>query len=506
MNILMVAAEVAPYSTVGGLSQVVYFLTNALIKKGHDVRVFTPKYGIISPKKPFTEKVHHLHVPTGYPGKKHPRSLICNVVTNQVGSPPTYFLENREYYELRRNVYQYKDDHIRFFLLSRGCLEWLKHQRQTGGWTPDLIHIHDWHTSYLAEDVRHNPTYQEHFHHIPVLLTVHNFHLQGPISYQYLRAKDRDNGLTPLANFFHPRLIKQNPLLRGIIHADWINTVSETHSTEVLTNEYGEGLQQILAKYRGKLSGILNGLDTKEFNPGTDPLIKHNYTKSKLPARARNKEVLQKAFRLPQNKHTPIIAYSGRLSQQKGIHHIISLMPHLIANTTAQIIILGGGDNQYRRELQKLSNTFPKRIGIHMHADFKLPRLIFAGTDILMLPSQFEPGGIVAIESLRYGAIPVVRNTGGLSDIVTDFNPATKTGTGFRFEQDDPWSFFTALIRALETHRNPPLWSKLIKNAMSTDFSWDYVANEYDALYQRVRRQRQLLIKTNPHPARFPSI
>lgn len=499
----MVAAEAAPYSTVGGLSQVVYFLSTSLLNRGNDVRIFTPKYGIIKPKNPFTEITHHLQVPTGYTGNQQPENLICNVVQSTSGSPLTYFLENQEYYELRSNVYEYADDHIRFFLLSRGCLEFLKIQKEHRRWFPDLIHIHDWHTSYLSEDIRRG-SYRELFHDTPLLLTVHNFHMQGKINFQFLPIEERDDGKAPLKHFFDKDLPKQNPLLRGIMYADWVNTVSETHAHEVLTGEYGEGLDHILKQYRGKLSGILNGLDFKEFSPRTDPLLKFNYNTPNPKTRALNKQELQKEFRLPQRPHIPVIAYSGRLSKQKGIDLILDILPHFLEEHDIQWIILGSGDNYFRKEVQKLAERFPKKLACHLYTNFKLPRKIFAGADMILLPSIFEPGGIVAIEALRYGAIPIVRKTGGLADIVSDFTTES-TGNGFVFEQPSPWALFAAIIRALTTYHYPSIWVKAVQNAMAGDFSWSKVAQEYERLYRRVIRQRNQFLKENPHPARSPA-
>ena len=499
----MVTAEVAPFSKVGGLSQVVYFLAKSLAG-GHEVRVFTPKYGIIKPKLPFREELHHIEVPTGYHGTKFAKSLTCNVLTTTFGRVKTYFLENQEYYELRSNVYDYSDDHIRFFLLSRGCLEWLIHQREKNSWQPDIIHLHDWHTAYLAEDIRKNGRYRRTFYRIPILLTVHNFHLQGKLNFQYLPENERDDGMIPFHHFFHEELVKQNPLLRGVLLADWVNTVSETYTQEILTREYGEGLEGVLLKYRGKLSGILNGIDVTEFNPRTDPVLEFNYSSYNPKIRKRNKAVLQKEFGLPVRPEIPVLAYAGRLSKQKGIGTLIEVLPHLLAEFDIQMVILGSGDLSYHKDLQLLAEKYPKKIGVHLFPDFKLPRKIFAGADLVVLPSIFEPGGIVAMEAMRYGAVPVVRKTGGVADSVVDFEARTGEGNGFAFEQNSSWSLFATIARALEVYRNPQAWRQVVTNAMTADFSWQAVASEYEKLFKRVVRLRKQLVTENPHPSRLP--
>lgn len=502
----MVAAEVAPYAKVGGLSQVVYFLAKSLIKQGHDVRIFTAKYGVIKTKKPFKRLVHGLKVPTGYKGRLHPTQITCNVVTNRLKALKVYFLENREYFELRSNVYEYSDDHTRFFLLSRGCLEWLNYQQQKKQWLPQVIHVHDWHTSYLCEDLRKNDRYKKKFYRIPVLLTVHNFHMQGGMNFQLLSKRQRDKGKTALKHLFHKKLIQQNSLLRGIIHADWINTVSETHSREVLTRTYGEGLEEVLNRYRGKLSGILNGLDTKEFNPLTDHLIKQNYSRKSIHLRKKNKADLQREFGLKVNLKVPVLAYSGRISKQKGFDLLLECLPRLAEEFEFQCIILGGENVSYRKEIQRLRHKYPEKIAVHLYADFKLPRKIFAGADMVLLPSIFEPCGIVAIEALRYGAIPVVRKTGGLSDIVTDFSPEDMSGNGLVFKKANPWALFAAVTRGLEIYRFGQVWKKLVDNAMASNFSWDKAANEYEKLYKRVLKIRRQFVKHNPHLSHYPSL
>lgn len=496
----MVASEVAPYSTVGGLSQVVYFLANSLIKLGHDVRVFSAKYGKIQPKRPFKRVLRNIKVSTGYQGKAYPKELTCNVVTNRIGPLKVYFLENREYFELRSNVYAYKDDNTRFFLLSRGCLEWLKLQRAEKLWQPQIIHIHDWHTGYLGEDLRTNPRYRQEFYRLPTLFTVHNFHLQGKINFELLSKKQQDTGRGKLKHFFHSKLIQQNSLLRGIIHADWVNTVSETHAREVLTPAYGEGLEETLNRYRGKLSGILNGIDIKEFNPLTDPLIKQNYSRRSLYLRTKNKADLQLRFGLPVNPRVPLLAYSGRLSKQKGIDLLLECLPKLVAEVDFQCIVLGKENLTYGQELQKIKDKYPDKISLHLYPDFKLPRKIFAGADMMLLPSLFEPCGIVAIEALRYGAIPIVRKTGGLSDIITDFIPETMVGNGFVFNKPNAWALFAALVRGIQLYHVPHMWRKLIDNAMAGNFSWDKAATEYESLYRRVLKLRKKFVKDNPYP------
>lgn len=521
MKILFVSAEVAPFSTVGGLSQVMYFLPKALIKLGHDVRIFTPKYGSVdgtAPNFPGSPKVapkrlkmelENLPIPIIH----HPSTLLCNVKSFRLSphDPLVYFLENREYYEQRANVYGYADDHVRFALLSKGCLEWLLQQgtRAKGQgprenqsalspqplafspnnvWLPDIIHLNDWHTGYLVDMIRHDPRYKEAFKNIPVVYTVHNFKHQGNgvWDFRFAPADRKDTGKNPLPDLLDDKLIESNALMRGIINADAVNTVSKTHVDEIQTPEYGEGLEEILKKNNHKLFGILNGLDRDEFNPARDKKIKTNYNYRQLFRRAENKLALQKEFKLPADPRIPIFAISGRMERQKGIEILMEVLPKLMENFRFQFLALGGGEESFRQFFVELSQKYPDRAAVYPRPSFSLPRQIFAGADVMVMPSQFEPGGIVALEAMRYGAVPLVRRTGGLNDVIADFDPDTGAGNGFSFAAFDPWALYGAWVEALTIYRRRDLWKRLVVNCMKEDFSWSKAAGEYEEMYKTV--------------------
>lgn len=520
MKILFVTAEVAPYVSVGGLSQVMYFLPNALIKRGHDVRIFTPKYGAMDSYVQNKNKWNLEMVTEGLPidtfsneiMSKYKKevsheALICNIKMHhdKKKSPFVYFLENREYYELRANVFGYSDDHIRFALLSKGCLEWLytTNKEDKDAWFPDIIQCNDWHTGYFVELAKRDNRYKKLLAKTPIILTVHNFSFQGNYDFRYPKDGERDTGSSNLAPFFTAEFQRQNALLRGIQNADAINTVSPTHAIEVLTKEYAEGLEEVLRKARGKLIGILNGLDTKEFNPSTDPIVKVNYNeKTFIKARKENKAELQGLFSLEKNPDMAVLAISGRLSQQKGWDILLEMLPRLFEHRTdVQLIILGGGDHSYREKVQKLHEAYPDRIGTHLYADFRLPRKIFAGADMMLMPSSFEPGGIVALEAFRYGCVPIVRRTGGLNDIIQDFNPKNGRGNGFSFVKKDPWALYAAVVEALTFFHQPTLWRKLVYNCMVADFSWEHAAKDYERWYTQILEEKKRAMSLTPHPA-----
>ncbi len=490
MRILFVTAEVGPFVTVGGLSQVSYFLPTSLQKLGEDVRIFTPKFGAMEQtRKKWQLEMEYegLRVPLGNePGND---DLICNI--KRYESPKnatTYFLENREYYELRANVFGYKDDHVRFMLLCKGCLEWLILEKERGGWWPEIIHCNDWHAAYLIELAKRVPRYKRIFAETKLVLTVHNFVYQGNFDFKYCRVDERDDGKAEMRSMMDPIMQKQNALLRGIQYADAISTVSATHAKEVLTEEYGEGLSATLNKRKSNLVGILNGLDAVTFDPSKDKLLKSCFTSANFTTkRGDNKKELQKLFNLPTKKEVFLAAYVGRLAQQKGVDLIVEALPHLLdEHPEMQLVVLGGGDERYRKDLTKLQERYPKQIGLHLLPNFKLPRKVFAGADALLLPSMFEPGGIVALESLRYGAVPIVRRTGGLNDIVEDFIPSGN-GNGFSFTGRDAWALYGAVIRAMSVFENKPLWNVLVKNGLESDFSWDAAAKQYQKWYTSVR-------------------
>ena len=535
MNILFLAAEVAPFVTVGGLSQVMYFLPRALCATGHDVRILTPKYGtmdkyiddkIFQEKKEDTEQIlvpikHSWNKKTQ---TKKAQEIMCTVshFSTAKQDASMYFLENEEYYGMRSNVFGYSDDHIRFAFFSKASLEWLLHLynkeklekpkseklkskegKSQKTFLPDVIHCHDWHTSYFIELARKDPRYQSMLKQIPIVLTVHNFKYQGNKDFKYVSDKEREDVIYPLAALNSSKLKNQNALKRGLKYADAINTVSPAHAIEVLTPEYAEGLDETLKGVRGKLSGILNGLDTKEFNPRTDPIIKKRFSeKSFVNGRAINKRHLQREFSLPVDNDAPLLAYSGRLASQKGLDIMLKALPHLLdEREDVQLVVLGGGDDQYRNRLNELQDQYPNRIGLHLLPNFQLPRKIFAGADMLLIPSIFEPGGIVALEALRYGAIPVIRRTGGLGDIVKDFNPRTGKGNGFSFKRKDQWSFYAPIVEALTIYRHKKQWHTLVSNALLCDFSWEHVAKEYINWYHSAVEKRKRATSRTPHPA-----
>jgi starch synthase len=502
LKVFFVSAEVAPISFVGGLSQVSYFLPRALAKMGVDVRIITPHYGNFKEDLiPLTSVIDSFQVPTGESEEsEHPSSIECAIkmVANQKPDEPTiYILENLEYYQHRANVYEYGDDHIRFGLLSRAALEFLKQ----GIFNPDLVHTNDWHTANLIDLLRTEYADDAQLRTIAAMLTIHNTY-QGNFDYQHAAESDADDGTGTLAPLFQERFKKQNALKRGIIHADLVNTVSRTYAQELMSEEHGAGLDRLFREMRGKMYGVINGLDYDDFNPKTDKLVRHNYDIEELSVRSKNKAELQRLFGLEQRPDVPLLAISGRIDVMKGVELVMKILDRLLTELDIQLVVLGSpsGANrsEYRRFFTEIEKAYPGRVGTHLQPDFTLPRQIFAGADMLLMPSKFEPGGIVAVEAMRYGCVPIVRATGGLADTVEDFHPQTGTGCGFSFKRYSEMSLLIAVVRAVEVYKNTEMWQRVVRSAMEQDFSWDKTAHKYIDLYERAIEFRKTAIKPNP--------
>jgi starch synthase len=484
LKILHIAAEATPFSSVGGLSSVITYLSKALHKEGNDVRVFIPRFGFIDEKKYPLELIYKgLKVPTGYTKEDNkPTHLICNIKKFQTEEGVTYyFLENMEYYEKRSNVYGYSDDHIRWTLLSYGALQFIaKHL----DWKPDVVHSHDWHTGLVPNIIKTEYRKDPCFENTVCIHTIHNINYQGQ-SIDPTSQLKFDDGRSPIPMVYSDRLKAVNFLKRGILYADLVNTVSEGYARQILTPEYGCGLDKLLLELRSKLFGIINGIDTEKFNPLTDPLLPYKYDVKSIDKRTLNKTKLQKEFGLDEDLDTIVFGFVGRLEHMKGVDLMLEVVEKFLKDFDAQFVLIGSGNEGYEKAAQNLQTEFKGSVGVHTYANFTLPKLVFGGADVILMPSRFEPCGLVQMEAMRYGAVPIVRSTGGLDDTVNDFNPATLEGNGFKFRDFDGWSLYGQMVRALETYRNKNAWKKIQINAMSADFSWDNVAQRYIDLYNK---------------------
>jgi starch synthase len=282
------------------------------------------------------------------------------------------------------------------------------------------------------------------------------------------------------------------------MYADVVNTVSKNYSKEIQKPEFGEGLDRLLTEVRAKLSGILNGIDFEDLNPATDKLIAANYDLYSLEKRKKNKLALQEEFDLERNPSIPLFGYVGRIDDQKGLDILMEVIPPILRDFSAQFVfvggVAGGGNTGLAHRIKELQKEYPDKIGPHLLIDFELSHLVFAGVDIMLIPSRFEPCGLVPMEAMRYGSIPLVHGVGGMVDSVEPYNPDTDEGFGFVFKNYDPYSLFAQIIRALEIYRNKSDWEKLIKRVMKEDNSWDKRAHEYISLYEKaIQKTRRRL-------------
>ncbi len=484
LKVLFIGSEAAPFAKAGGLGDVMYSLPLALKKLGQDARVMIPKYGTIDEKKyRIKMELKGLKVPTDQPGENP--YLICNVKKyNGRFAAPTYFLENMEYYEKRANVYGYSDDHIRWVLFSRGVIEFLKKSK----WVPDIIIASDWQTgllaNYLKTTYRGDPLLSK----IKIIYSIHNIHYQGMCDFRFIPESEKDAGREPIPDFFNPRLAKLNWLLRGIMYSDIITTVSPTYAKEITTPEYGEGLDKILSEKQDKIYGILNGIDYEKYNPAKSPLIPFRFNLKNIIKRKENKAFLQKKFGLPQNENTFLVGIVSRLAEQKGFDLLEKIIFPLLENANIQIVCVGDGEARYKEMLQKASDSFPEKIKCFFEFDYSLPHLIFAGADSILIPSKFEPCGIVQMQAMRYGAIPIARKTGGLAETVKNFIPEKLSGNGFLFDDYSPMALFSSIIRAENSFHFKKAWNRLVKNAMKEDFSWTKSAKKYLEIFNSLKK------------------
>lgn len=467
---------------VGGLGEVMYSLPRALRDLGHDTRIMIPKYASMDVEKfIFKPELRGLKV---VPAAADQAGLfICNVLRydNEKGKTEAYFLENKEYYEKRANTYGYADDAVRWALLSMGTLEFIRQSV----WKPDIIVASDWQNGLIPNYIHTVYKDDSALSKIATVFSIHNLAYQGMFDHHFVSDMDFDSGQEGIPEFDNPRLLKLNFMRRGIMHADAINTVSPTYANEITTPEYGELLNDLLSERRSRLFGILNGIDYDDYNPEKDPNIKINYNIKNISQRKGNKAVLQNKFNLEEKENIPLLGVISRLVDQKGFGLFFDTARSLLNDFNFQLMVLGSGDANFMSFFQDLINEYPRRVAGHFTYDETLPRLILAGADAVLIPSKFEPCGLTQMEAMRYGAVPIVRKTGGLADSVINYDPREQTGTGFVFERFDQYAFYGAIVRALEAYQYPKIWESIQKRAMKADFSWTNSAKEYVELFKK---------------------
>lgn len=474
MKILFAAAECVPFVKTGGLADVVGSLPSELRKQGIDVRVVLPYYTQIPDSyKQHCQDICHFNVKMGW------REVYCGVKSLVYDDVPYYFIDNEEFFG-RDGLYGYWDDGERFAFFSMAICEMM----EKIDFIPHVIHAHDWHTAMVPVLLVHKYSWINAYRHIRKMLTIHNLKFQGvypSIVVESLFGMNYDA--------FHDLGIKYqddvNFLKGGIHYSDVVTTVSPSYAQEIQTEKFGETLERDLYFNNWKLYGILNGIDTMKYNPVTDPLIHTNFDYKNYSKREKNKKALQKELGLPQNSTTPLIASISRLTDQKGFGIIIDQMYDLLEEDI-QYVVLGTGDFSYEETFKYLQETHPDKIAAIIDFDPALAQRIYAGSDMFLMPSQFEPCGLSQLIALRYGSVPIVTETGGLKDTVIPYNEYTQEGTGFSLSIFDGDTLNKIIRYAMNVYKHKPLWKQLVRQGMLQNFSWNQSVKEYIQLYEKL--------------------
>lgn len=479
-KILFVSAEVSPFAKTGGLADVSGSLPRVLSAMGNDVRVVMPGYKSISAEKKYI---------ADFPVWMDSKTEECIVreggmdykSDNKTGKVPVYFVDNYNYF-YRDGIYCFYDDGERFAFFCKAVLEMLPQI----GFQPDVIHCNDWHTGPICMLLKEKYAKTSFYENISTIYTIHNLQYQGLFSGDLLRLFEVGGEVfTPEKVEFYGSF---NFMKAGLVYADIINTVSETYAKEIQTPEYGEKLEGLLEKRSVDLYGIVNGIDYEEFNPEKDARIVKNFNADTLSDKKANKYALQQELGLPQ-RDVPVMGIVSRLTGQKGLNLVVEILDKILERDV-QFVLLGSGDENYESYFKNLKVRYPEKAGVYIGFNAVLAQKIYAGCDIFLMPSLFEPCGLGQLISLRYGTIPVVRATGGLAETVTDIDAHPEEGNGFSFREFSSAELSKAVERALNMYEaKPEKWEQMVVRAMKQDYSWKKSAEKYVELYKKATLQ-----------------
>ena len=476
MKILFTSSECVPFVKTGGLADVVGSLATVLARDGHDVRVVLPMYTAI--EFHWQQKMEHLlhfDVQLGW------RRQYCGVHTLKHDGVTYYFLDNK-YYFGRPYIYGLGgDEYERFSFFCRAVLNALPLIE----FKPDVIHAHDWQTGMVPALLKIQYSHLPFYGPIRTVFTIHNLQYQGIFGIKEVQdVMGLGDGLwsadklefSGCANF----------MKAGLVYADIITTVSPSYAEEITTAYYGERLDGLIRSRRDSLYGVLNGIDTGLYNPEDDKMIAQTYSKGDLSGKAKNKEALQKDLALEVRADVPLIAMIGRLTNQKGLDLVDCVLGEIMAEDV-QMAILGMGDARYTNLFSWAETKYRGRLAARFAMDSELAHRIYAGADFFLMPSLFEPCGLSQMISMRYGTVPIARETGGLRDTVLSYNDETGKGNGFTFRDYNAHDMLTVIRRALEFYRNRKrIVTTLRKRGMQGDYSWSHSAKEYVNLYRKI--------------------
>lgn len=481
MNVLFATSEAYPLAKTGGLGDVSGQLPRSLQAQGARLRIIMPGYRGVLDKAPARKTITRLQI-AGYSVDVHETILPgSRVKVWVVDCPELYDRDGGPYQDNAGN--DWPDNGQRFAIFDKTVCE-IALGRAGIDWPVDIVHCHDWQTGLIPALLKLEPQSPA------TLFTIHNLAYQGLFPYQaFLDLGLPSHYWSHLALEFHGQL---SFIKGGLVFADRINTVSPHYAEEIKTPAFGCGLDGLLRYRASALTGILNGIDPREWNPSTDPHLSENYNRRNIPSKVLNKPALQSLFKLPADPESPAISMVSRLTHQKGVDVIVDALPELF-KLPLQLLILGTGDRRLEQKLQSAAADQPDRLGVKIAYNESWAHLLIGGSDMFIMPSRFEPCGLTQLYSLRYGTVPIVRNVGGLADTVIDATPATldqSTATGVIIADDSPAALIAAVQKGLALYHNNPVWQKLQLNGMRQEFSWAASAREYLKLY------RELIVRT----------
>ena len=487
-KILFVTSEVVPFVKTGGLADVSAALPQMLSELGHEVRIVVPKYGAVDDRKfKIHEVVRLKDILIKIGDKEVTFSLKSCFLPGQKVRVQIYFLDNQEYFGSRNSLYvdpmtgeSYPDNDERFILLNRAVFELILKL----GWIPDIIHCNDWQCGLIPAYLKTVYQNEENFDKFKTLFTIHNLAYQGEFSKTSFKKTGLPDDLNTPKGILHKN--KLNFMKSGLLHADVINTVSETYANEIRTDDkLGAGLKDVLSKRKNDLYGIINGIDTKVWNPEKDKHLPKKYNLKNVEQKSVNKQALTEKFGFEYKEDVPVLGLVSRLYDSKGLDLVEKIFPQLM-KLDVQMILLGTGDKKYHSFFDKMSHQYRDKFACYLGFNDDLAHLIEGGSDIFLMPSKYEPCGLNQMYSLKYGTVPIVRETGGLADTVKNYDEKSGNGNGFVFKNYTSKDFIAEIKRALKVYKNKQQWMNIVRNGMKSDFSWNSSAKKYLDLYKTI--------------------
>jgi starch synthase len=485
LSILYVASEVYPFVKVGGIADIAYSLPLAIRDLGHDIRVMVPKYGNISERRNRIHEINRLKEFSITIGDKtDPATVKSSSVFNPRNKVQAYISTNVRYFDSKKGIYsdpktdkEYKDNDDRFIYFNRTVIETCLRL----GWYPDIIHCNNWQTGIIPAYIK--VLFQNKFKKTKIVYTIHDFYQQGVFSHHSFDKTGLPKEIRK--NFIHKTDF--NFLKGGLMYSDRITTVSPTYAAEILKDKtQSNGLNSLLVEKSDIFTGIIDGVDPWHWNPKNDPFIKTKFNGDIEAFKFSNKKSLLQKFKLELKEDVPVIAMISQLNLKKGIPLLIESLGKILSENI-QFVFLGDGDSDMKNSLRAIAKDFPENFGLKIGFDEALAHQMEAGADMLINTSVYEPCGLNVIYSLIYGTVPIVRATGGLKDIVFDYDPKNKTGNGFLYRNLNETELYNSIKKALELYKKKDIWQSIVQNDMKSDFTWK--AKKFVDIYHSALRE-----------------